>query len=265
MELKRTISDLEEEKTKLLTQQNTYTKENGTLQRSNQTLLEEKNKLTVNVEGLENEIENLKATLAIRKADISRLQLQIDKLEKDRRLLKGNLHKMQLGRQQIKNEVEEMKKENDRNAKSQQEEQKVLLRFKKDYNTLLNEKNAICVALSHKEDKYNELKLQTEDLEKSRLQLLNEINANQEDLKLMRTQIRNLLTEKQVLRKDREMAVDTRQHLLQLHRQLNQERIKARAFRDEMLTPMNIHRWRCLHGRDPKKIELIKKLQTLRK
>ena len=81
----------------------------------------------------------------------------------------------------------------------------------------------------------------------------------------MRTEIKNLVTERNVLRKDRENAADLRQELLQMHRVLNQERIKARALQEEMLTPMNIHRWRNLRGKDPEKSDLIYKIQMLRK
>lgn len=87
----------------------------------------------------------------------------------------------------------------------------------------------------------------------------------QEDIRLMRVEIKNLRTERNVLRKDRENSADLRQELLQMHRLLNQERIKARAMQEEMMTPMNIHRWRSLKGRDPEKMDLIFKIQTLRK
>lgn len=84
-------------------------------------------------------------------------------------------------------------------------------------------------------------------------------------MRLMRVEIKNLRTERNVLRKDRENSADLRQELLQMHRLLNQERIKARAMQEEMMTPMNIHRWRSLKGRDPEKMDLILKIQTLRK
>lgn len=50
-----------------------------------------------------------------------------------------------------------------------------------------------------------------------------------------------------------------------MHRILAQERVKAKALEDEMTTPMNIHRWRELGGRDPDKMELIEKIQALQR
>lgn len=60
-------------------------------------------------------------------------------------------------------------------------------------------------------------------------------------------------------------TIDMRQEVLQLHRELNQERVKCKAFEEELSTPLNIHRWRKLTGKDPEKMDLIIKLQTLQK
>lgn len=84
-------------------------------------------------------------------------------------------------------------------------------------------------------------------------------------MRLMIIEIKNLRTERNVLRKDREAACDLRRELLQTHRILNQERVKASALKDEMLTPMNIHRWHNLRGKDPEKMELIHRNRLLRK
>lgn len=58
---------------------------------------------------------------------------------------------------------------------------------------------------------------------------------------------------------------DMRQEVLQLNRNLAQERVKAKALEQEMTTPMNIHRWRKLTGKDPEKMDLIIKMQALQK
>lgn len=56
-----------------------------------------------------------------------------------------------------------------------------------------------------------------------------------------------------------------RQEVLQLNRDLTQERVRGKALEEEMTTPMNIHRWRKLAGNDPDKIDLIEKIHTLQK
>ncbi len=56
-----------------------------------------------------------------------------------------------------------------------------------------------------------------------------------------------------------------RQEVLQLNRVLTQERVRARALEQEIVSSMNVHRWRKLTGKDPDKMELIVKIQALQK
>lgn len=56
-----------------------------------------------------------------------------------------------------------------------------------------------------------------------------------------------------------------RQEVIQLHRDLTQERLKTKALEEEMATPMNIHRWRKISGNDPDKSSLLDKIQSLQK
>lgn len=60
-------------------------------------------------------------------------------------------------------------------------------------------------------------------------------------------------------------VIDMRQEVLQLGRDLSHERVKSKALEEEMSAPMNIHRWHQLSGRDPEKMDLILKVQTLKK
>lgn len=50
-----------------------------------------------------------------------------------------------------------------------------------------------------------------------------------------------------------------------VQRELLQERTKVKALSEELENPMNVHRWRKLEGADPKRYELIQKIQTLQK
>jgi myosin heavy subunit len=46
---------------------------------------------------------------------------------------------------------------------------------------------------------------------------------------------------------------------------LLQERTKVKALSEELENPLNVHRWRKLEGSDPKRVELIQKIQILQK
>lgn len=56
-----------------------------------------------------------------------------------------------------------------------------------------------------------------------------------------------------------------RQEVLQLNRVLTQERVRSRALEQELVSSMNVHRWRKLTGKDPDKMDLIVKIQALQK
>lgn len=86
-----------------------------------------------------------------------------------------------------------------------------------------------------------------------------------EDIRLLKIEIKNLRHRNRLLTRGLYNTIDMRHEVLQLHRDLNQERVKSRALEDELSTPLNIHRWRKLTGKDPEKMDLIVKIQTLQK
>ena len=53
--------------------------------------------------------------------------------------------------------------------------------------------------------------------------------------------------------------------ILQLQKELLQEKTRVTALSEELENPMNVHRWRKLEGSDPATYELIQKIQTLQR
>lgn len=90
-------------------------------------------------------------------------------------------------------------------------------------------------------------------------------NERLEDIRLLKIEIANTRSQKYLLTRGLCNTIDMRQEVLQLGRDLTQERVKSRALEEEMSTPMNIHRWHQLSGKDPEKMDLIFKVQTLQK
>lgn len=90
-------------------------------------------------------------------------------------------------------------------------------------------------------------------------------NERLEDIRLLKIEIANIHSAKYLLTRGLCNVIDMRQEVLQLGRDLTQERVKSRALEEEMSTPMNIHRWHQLSGKDPEKMDLIFKVQTLQK
>lgn len=62
----------------------------------------------------------LKGRVTHRDGDISKLQLQLDRMEKERRMLRNEIRGCKLAHQHIRSELLEKKKENDLTSKSLQ-------------------------------------------------------------------------------------------------------------------------------------------------
>lgn len=86
-----------------------------------------------------------------------------------------------------------------------------------------------------------------------------------EDIKIMKNEIQGLRSQCNVLKRGIENTFDMRHETLQLHRKLNQEKTKAKVLEEEMVTPMNVHRWRKLAWRDPDRMNLMRKYQRYQK
>lgn len=241
------------------------TNERQALQRSLQSAEDDRQKLRDQASNLQAQIETLKGKISYRDGELSKLQLQIDRMEKERRLLRNDIRHAQLGQQHTKAELLDKRKENDRHAKSLQEDEQRLSRLRKDVDNLMNEKNSINAALTKRNEEYARLQHNLDNLQTAYDQTERQCTQCQDDMRLMAIEIKNLRTERNVLRTDRESAADLRQELLQMQRLLNQERIKARALQDEMMTPMNVHRWRLLSGKDPEKVDLLERIRILRR
>ena len=58
---------------------------------------------------------------------------------------------------------------------------------------------------------------------------------------------------------------ELKKEVLQLQKDLLQEKTKVKNLKCELESPLNIHRWRMLEGKDPSTLELIQKIQSLQK
>ena len=94
--------------------------EKNAFQRNLQLAEDDKQKLKGQMDNHQDQIVAFKDKIAYRDGEISRLQLQIDKMERERRMLKNRLRSSQLGQQHARAELTEKRKENDRNSKALQ-------------------------------------------------------------------------------------------------------------------------------------------------
>uniref|UniRef100_A0A182QYH8 Cilia- and flagella-associated protein 58 central coiled coil domain-containing protein n=1 Tax=Anopheles farauti TaxID=69004 RepID=A0A182QYH8_9DIPT len=210
-------------------------------------------------------VDQLKEETANKVAELFKANKTIDKVEKEKQTLKSDIQSISIALQHSKSELSEKTNENVRLNKTLSDDATNMNRLKKQLEGAINEKDLVKVQLTQRVEEINNL---TEKLNMLNMALdrgENQYRDRLDDIRLLKIEISNLRSQRNLLTRGLANTADMRQEVLQLNRVLNQERVKARALEDEMLTPMNVHRWRKLSGKDPEKMDLIVKVQTLQR
>lgn len=138
-------------------------------------------------------------------------------------------------------------------------------KLRKRLDATIHEKDVVGTQLIRKNDEMNSLKEKISIIQLALDRGESQYAKRLDDIRLLKIEIKNLRSTRNLLTRGLANTADMRQEVLQLNRNLTQERVKAKALEMEMLTPMNVHRWRKLKGTDPEKSDLIDKVQTLQK
>lgn len=138
-------------------------------------------------------------------------------------------------------------------------------KLKKRIEATIQEKDIIGTQLIQRNDEISLLKEKMSIIQMALDRGESQYAKRLEDIRLLKIEIQNLQSQRDLLARSMENTADMRQEVLQLNRTLTQERVRSKALENEMLTPMNIHRWRKLYGEDPEKLDLIEKVHGLQK
>lgn len=84
-------------------------------------------------------------------------------------------------------------------------------------------------------------------------------------MRVLKLEIKRLRQEEAYLQKSSNNLEEMKKEVLQLQKDLLQEKTKVKSLQAELENPLNIHRWRKLEGKDPPTLELIQKIQSLQK
>lgn len=197
--------------------------------------------------------------------EILRQNKHIEKVEKERQLILKDVQSLQVQLQHTRSEMKEKEMDCDRLNKSINESEDRNRALDKQLEGLNNQRDILNVKLmEHSEEiaSLNEKLLNAQSaLNRSEIQYANRLD----DIRLLKIEICNLRGQSNNFSRGLANTTNMRQEVLQLNRSLTQERIKIKALEQEMSTPMNVHRWRELQGKDPEKMDLIEKVQTLQK
>ena len=136
---------------------------------------------------------------------------------------------------------------------------------RKEYDQVINERDILGMQLIRRNDElallYEKLRVQSSALKNGELSYQSRLD----DIRIMRLKIKDLVREVANLKGGANSSDDLRRELLQLQKELLQEKTKVAALSEELENPMNVHRWRKLEGSDPATFELVQKIQTLQR
>ncbi|CAC5425876.1 Cilia- and flagella-associated protein 58 [Mytilus coruscus] len=153
------------------------------------------------------------------------------------------------------------------NKKVEKDKEKLMLKGldKKELDQVISERDIIGTQFVRSKDElrqlYEKIKIQRSMLNKGETQY----NQRLGDTALLKSEIRKLRGQKAVLQKKVADIDELRMETYNIQRELLRERTRCTALEEELLNPMNIHRWRKLEGSDPSTYEHIQKIHALQK
>lgn len=128
-----------------------------------------------------------------------------------------------------------------------------------------NEKDFIGTQIIRRND---EIAMLTEKLEVTQLALdrgENQYNDRLKDIRLLTIELTNLQTTADMLKRNKLKMENWSNQKAILRRELGDMKFENARLLKELQTPVNIHRWRLLSGKDPNRLEVIQKNQILQR
>uniref|UniRef100_A0A7S4DWC9 BZIP domain-containing protein n=1 Tax=Lotharella globosa TaxID=91324 RepID=A0A7S4DWC9_9EUKA len=187
-------------------------------------------------------------------------QLNDEMKVKDRRLNKKN-EVLETADKVLANQNDEIKNLRRTLEGAEYEQQ----RQKKIYDDVIQERDILAAQLIRRNDElallYEKIRIQQSTLSKGEVQYRERVK----DIQMMKLQLNNMKREIEIRNQEVVNTEALKNELYNIQRELLQEKTKVKALSEELENPMNVHRWRQLEGSDPKRWELIQKIQTLQK
>ena len=136
---------------------------------------------------------------------------------------------------------------------------------RKEYDQVINERDILGIQLVRRNDElallYEKLRVVQSTLKTGEAQY----ESRMDDIRILKIKIKDLERGLFVAKSNGNNTDEMKREILQLQKELLQEKTKVTALSEELENPMNVHRWRKLEGSDPATFELIQKIQTLQK
>jgi chromosome segregation ATPase len=214
---------------------------------------------------MEHQIEQLNDEIHSKDQAIAKESFEFQKADKQReikenecqKLMSLNTKNLELIRQQ------EMELKSLSGTLSRMDEE--AFQQRKEYDQVINERDILGTQLIRRNDElallYEKLRIQQSAMKKGEAHYLQRV----QDIRLLKIKLQDLNRENALNKGSGPQVEEMKREILQLQRELLQEKTKVTALSEELENPMNVHRWRKLEGSDPATFELIQKIQTLQR
>ena len=211
------------------------------------------------------QIDDANEKISSKVTEIIGLTKKINRIEKRGRELKRDYENIQVMFKKNLFELKNARIENKKYKDAIRDNEQSFIKLKSQMIKIVHDKDLIATQMICKIDENNVLRCKNS--------LLNSIvdrgnkmyKERVDDISMMKHKIIKFKSECDILKNGLANNADMRHDIFQLHRKLNQERIKSNAIEQEMLTPMNTHRWRKLSFRNERQMCLMVKYQRLQK
>jgi len=192
-------------------------------------------------------------------------QLKKENIGKATEQISDNLGKVQQQVTEADEVVANQRKELEKLNRIINEADQELARQKKEYDIVVNERDILGAQLIKRNQElakvYERIKVQQSMLAAGQAQFRDRVS----EITALRRRLEVLKAELEALQTSVSDVGGLRHETHQLRRRLLREQAKVKALQEELMVPMNVHRWRKLEGSDPETFEHIQHIQVLQR
>ncbi|EDW24009.1 GL23611 [Drosophila persimilis] len=221
--------------------------------------------LQATVTRLTHQINQLSGTVASNEKEISSLSNQIDHLKSTVKQKQNEIHGKDRLLANTRVDLHEMKIRFEQAQHTIDEDEKRFKQISCSLDEVNKEKSLVGLQMVRRNDEVRLLREKEAIMQSAIDRGTSQYNQRLEDIRLLKMEIVNLRMSHQCMQREVGNRAAMRQDVVRLERQLMQERVRISAFTSEMASPLHIHRWRVILGKDPRRYELIRKIQALLK
>ncbi|XP_030569679.1 cilia- and flagella-associated protein 58-like, partial [Drosophila novamexicana] len=236
-----------------------------TLQRSLENTTQERDNFRILQAESGHQTQQLTTEISANEVKINSLNLKIEHLNNNIKELQSELKNKQNLVASLRKDLREIKEKNEMLAKDISNDEFRFMKMGHELEEMRKERNLVGLQMVRRNDEIVVIKEKLQIAQNALDNGTTQYNQRVEDIRLLKKEISNLYTERECLKHAIKSTADMRKEIVRLQRALNQERIRIRALTEDAKTPTGVHRWRILKGEDPKKFELLEKLQVLQK